>query len=79
MKRDINRCDTNNYAVDNAYGIQLANKKVSDLKQRCTPCAVTRKKVTKKIKGIKNNIVAKLTMFDDYMRCLRDEIETMRQ
>jgi len=28
MKRDISRFDTCDYAVDNAYGIPLVNKKV---------------------------------------------------
>jgi len=28
MKRDINRFNTSDYAIDNAYGIPLANKKV---------------------------------------------------
>ncbi|KYQ49754.1 hypothetical protein ALC60_11156, partial [Trachymyrmex zeteki] len=31
MKRDINKFDTSDYAVDNAYGIPLANKKVPGL------------------------------------------------
>jgi len=29
----------------------------------------------KKIKGIKNNIVARSTMFEDYMQCSNDAIE----
>jgi len=28
MKRDINRFDTSDYAIDNAYCIPLANKKI---------------------------------------------------
>jgi len=31
MKRDISRFDTSDYAVDNAYGISLVNKKVPGL------------------------------------------------
>jgi len=31
MKRDINRLDTSDYAINNAYCIPLANKKVPDL------------------------------------------------
>ena len=31
MKRDINRLDTSDYAINNAYCILLANKKVPDL------------------------------------------------
>jgi len=32
-------------------------------------------KDTKKMKGVKNNIVARIITFDDYTRCLQDEIE----
>jgi len=31
MKHDISRFDTSDYAVDNAYGISLVNKKVPGL------------------------------------------------
>jgi len=31
MKRDVNRFDTSDYAVDNAYGMPLVNKKVPGL------------------------------------------------
>ena len=33
------------------------------------------KKDIKKAKGVKNNVVARTTTFDDYMRCLNEEIE----
>jgi len=33
------------------------------------------KKDTKKVKGIKSNVVARTITFDDYTRCLFDEIE----
>ena len=32
----------------------------------------------KKIKGIKRNVVERTITFDDYLRCLRDEIEQSR-
>jgi len=37
------------------------------------------KKDTKKIKGIKNNVVAKLITFDDYTQYLFDETEITRK
>jgi len=37
------------------------------------------KKDTKKVKGIKSNIVAQAITFDDYTRCLQDEIEMRKQ
>jgi len=40
---------------------------------------VKSKKDTKKVKGVKNNIVAKSITFDDYSRCLFDKIEMTRK
>jgi len=37
------------------------------------------KKDTKKVKGVKNNVVAQTITFDDYTRCLQDEIEMTRK
>ena len=36
------------------------------------------KKDIKKVKDIKNNIVARTITFDDYMRCLNEKIEMTR-
>jgi len=36
------------------------------------------KKVTKKVKGVKTNVVARTITFDDYTRCLQNEIEMTR-
>ncbi|XP_039311000.1 uncharacterized protein LOC120358987 isoform X2 [Solenopsis invicta] len=95
IKRDINKFDTSDYAVDNAYGIPLANKKVPDLmkdenngaiitefvglRAKMYALRVDGKNNTKKVKGIKSNVVAKSITFDDYTRCLHDEIEMTRQ
>jgi len=40
---------------------------------------VDNKKDTKKIKGIESNVVARTITFDDYTRCLFDEIEMTRK
>jgi len=72
MKRDISRFDTSNYAVDNAYGIPLANKKyrvwwrmkimirswsnLSGLKQMYA-LRVDGKEDTKKVKVVKSNVI----------------------
>jgi len=37
------------------------------------------KKDTKKVKGIKSNVVVNSITFDDYTRCLFDETELMRK
>ncbi|XP_071579631.1 uncharacterized protein [Temnothorax nylanderi] len=94
VKRDIARFDTSDYAVDNAYGIPLANKKVPGLmkdenngaimtefvglRAKMYTLRVDGKKDCKKAKGVKNNVVARTITFDDYTRCLRDEIEMTR-
>lgn len=95
MKRDINKFDTSDYAVDNAYGIPLVNKKVPGLmkdenngaimtkfiglRAKMYALRVDGKKDMKKVKGVKSNVVAKSITFDDYTRCLHDEIEMTRQ
>jgi len=37
------------------------------------------KKDTKKVKGVKSNVVAQTITFDDYTRCLQDKIEMTRK
>jgi len=37
------------------------------------------KKDIKMAKAVKNNVVARTITFDDYMRCLNEEIETTRR
>jgi len=37
--------------------------------------ASTARKIRKKVKGVKSNVVAKSLTFDDYTRCLFDEIK----
>ncbi|KYQ49525.1 hypothetical protein ALC60_11402, partial [Trachymyrmex zeteki] len=95
MKLDIARFDTSDYPADNAYGIPLANKKVPGLmkdenngtimtefvglRAKMYALLVDGKKDTKKAKGVKNNVVARTITFDDYTRCLNEEIEMTRR
>jgi len=91
MKRDIRRFDRSS----NVYGIPHVNKKVPGLmkdennsaimtelvglKAKMYALRVNSKKDTKKVKDVKNNVVAKSIMFDDYTQCLFDEIEMTRK
>ena len=95
MKRDVCKFDTSDYAADNAYGIPLVNKKVPGLmkdenngsimtefvglRAKMYALRVDGKKDTKKVKGVKSNVVARTITFDDYTRCLNEEIEMTRQ
>jgi len=95
MKRDVSRFDTSDYAGNNAYGMPLVNKKVpglmkdenngaimtefAGLRAKMYALRVDGKKDTKKVKGVKSNVVARTITFDDYTRCLKEEIEMTRQ
>ena len=95
MKRDITRFDTSDYPIGNAYGMPLENKKVPGLmkdenngaimtefvglRAKMYAMRVDGKKDTKKAKGVKSSVVARTITFDDYTRCLREEIEMTRR
>ncbi|KYN15204.1 hypothetical protein ALC57_12579, partial [Trachymyrmex cornetzi] len=87
--------DTSDYAVDNAYSIPLANKKVPGLmkdenngaimtefvglRAKIYALRVQGKKDAKKAKGVKSSVVAKSLTFEDYTCCLKDAIEMTRR
>jgi len=50
-----------------------------ELRAKMYALRVDGKKDTKKDKGIESNVVAQIIMFDDYTRCLFDEIEMTRK
>ncbi|XP_070169356.1 uncharacterized protein [Polyergus mexicanus] len=95
MKRDIDRFDTSDYAMDNAYGMPLANKKIPGamkdenagaimtefigLRAKMYALRVDGRSDTKRIKGVKSGVVARTITFDDYARCLRRGIEMKRE
>jgi len=50
-----------------------------ELRAKMYALRVNGKKDMKKVKGIKSNVVARTMTFDDYTRCLKEEIEMTRQ
>ena len=95
MKRDLSKFDTSDYSEDNVYDIPRANKKIPGLmkdenngaimtefvglRAKMYALRVTGQKDTKKVKGIKKNVVTRTITFDDYTQCLSDEIELTRR
>ncbi|XP_025264636.1 uncharacterized protein LOC112638002 [Camponotus floridanus] len=95
IKRDIDRFDTSDYAVDNPYGAPRAHKKVLGLmkdenngalmlefvglRAKMYALRVKDRGDTKKSKGVRSSVVARTLTFNDYERCLRREIEMTRE
>ncbi|KAL6418995.1 hypothetical protein ACFW04_011647 [Cataglyphis niger] len=95
MKRNIDRFDTSDYAINNVYGMPLVNKKIPGLmkdenneaimtefvglRAKMYALQVDSKNETKKIKGVKSAVVVRTITIDDYARCLRRDIEITRE
>ena len=70
------------------YGMPLTNKKIfglikdenNSINDRIELRArMNGRKDTKKVKSINSNIVVRTITFDDYVRCLKEEIEMTRR
>lgn len=89
MKRHIARFDTSDYAIDNQFGMPLANKKVLGLmKDTCCrsimlefiglrskmySMKIQGRDTIMKIKGVKTNVVQETIFFADYKDCFMNE------
>lgn len=90
LKDNSNRFDTSDYPTDNAYGIQLLNKKIPGLmKDECNGECITefvglRSKMysirvggvdtIKKAKGVKHNVIDRKIDFTKYLDCLMQHV-----
>ena len=95
MKKDIDRFDTSDYPENNVYGMPCKNKKVLGLmKDECVgrliaEMAGSRAKAygirmddgeeLKKAKGVRQCVVKKTITFDDYVKCLTDFKDIVRE
>ncbi|XP_076672325.1 uncharacterized protein LOC143371248 [Andrena cerasifolii] len=95
VKRNIDRFDTSDYPIENAYNMPRLNKKVpglikdenngvimtkfEGLRAKMYALHVDGKKDTKMAKGVKTNVIARTITFDDYTQCLQKEIKMVRR
>ena len=95
MKHNIDRFDTSDYPIDNAYNMPHVNKRVRGLMKdenngaimtnfvgltaKMYALRVDGKKDTKTAKGVKTIVIARTITFDDYAQCLHREIEMVRR
>ncbi|XP_011859332.1 PREDICTED: uncharacterized protein LOC105556829 [Vollenhovia emeryi] len=94
MKRYIERFDTSDYAENNVFGMPRANKSVPGLmkdenrgaimvefvglRAKMYAARVLGQSDTKRVKGVKRNVVERTITFDDFTRTLRDMTEQSR-
>ena len=95
MRRDIHEFDTSNYPETNPFNMPRANKKIVGLmKDECNgeimlefvglrskmySVKVQNQKPIKKAKGVKNSVVKATICFDDYIKCLRENVIITRK
>ena len=95
MKRDLDRFDTSDYPNRNAQGMPRVNRKIPGLmkdenngaimsefvglRAKMYALRVLGKDDVKRAKGVKRNVAKRTISFDDYVYCLREEVETIRR
>lgn len=94
IKANSHKFDTSGYKADNPFGIQRLNKKIPGLMEDVTEgriithfvglrskqytFIIENEKCIKRAKGIKTNVVDRKITFNDYLNCLRNNVENIQ-
>ena len=95
IKENIDEFDTSDYDSNNPFGIPLVNKKIlGKMKDECSGSIMTHfiglrskmyctkiegRKLIKKVKGVKSNVVKNKIEYDDYHNCLFNQETVVRK
>ena len=95
MRDDIHEFDTSDYSANNPFNMPRVNKKIvglmkdecngeimlefAGLRSKMYSIRVQNQKPIKKAKGVKSSIVKNTITFDDYIKCLHENVTIRRE